>query len=513
MAVLKNKNFQFVKINWDENIAILIGIIVFIYAGIRAATLSLTHDEAITYLYHASGSFKEILLSLGPVSSNSHLVNTVLIKIISGLFGNSEFVLRIPALIGCGLYLIGGFKILKLFFKNVKFIISFSLIATNPFLLDFFSCARGYSLGLGFLMIGLYYFLKRIISTDSSLSVRKNELTIIMISMSVLSNLAFLNVFIAIISMLIFLEIKENLFLTKHSLATFVKQLNMRIFVAVLASVTCLFLIYNPSVIRAIRLYTNDYGGVKGFWMDTVTSLAECSLYEKHYFNINVIFIAKIFIFISFIASVLVLLRLFIKKQNLQLINKFFLAVVYIIFLIALSIKTQFIFLNIRYPIDRAIIYLIPIYLILILLLWEHICLVRNRYAKIIVNGLFCVLISVMLLHNFLCSNVTHYYIWRYDAATKKTMRIIYDLTKDKAPYSREYKIGINWLFEPSTNYYIVRNKMNWIKYTDRSGPVGIYDYYYFLDKDKWVIKKYNLRLIKSFKISGAYLASPQKVD
>lgn len=72
-----------------------------------------------------------------------------------------------------------------------------------------------------------------------------------------------------------------------------------------------------------------------------------------------------------------------------------------------------------------------------------------------------------------------------------------------------EYSIGINWLFNPSTNYYIMKNRMLWIKFTNRTGPNGIHDYYYLLESDREFIEKNHLQGIRSFNIAHSYLAIP----
>jgi len=106
---------------------------------------------------------------------------------------------------------------------------------------------------------------------------------------------------------------------------------------------------------------------------------------------------------------------------------------------------------------------------------------------------------------NFLCFNITHYYCWEYDASTKKAMKKIYDLTSSAT--DRKYCMGINWVFEPSTNYYILKNQMFWMEWTHRGGPDDIYDYYYLRDDDKRIAKKHHLKRIESFPLSKTYLA------
>ncbi|MHA1657952.1 MAG: hypothetical protein ACTSUT_02360, partial [Promethearchaeota archaeon] len=124
-------------------------IFAFIYVFIRAIILSITYDEAYTYIYVLGGQY---------FTGNNHVLNTIIMAFFVFLFGNSEIVIRIPALIGCFLYLLGIYRISKLLFKNSSFLlISVVVLILNPFLLDLFSLSRGYSLALGLMMNGLFF--------------------------------------------------------------------------------------------------------------------------------------------------------------------------------------------------------------------------------------------------------------------------------------------------------------------------------------------------------------------
>ena len=143
-----------------------IAVITFLYVCVRAYLLSITYDEAFTFLYHALRPYLDILTFAGPVKSNSHLLNTFLIKFFVGIFGISEFTIRIPALLGFLVYLIAICKILRLFLKEWYLILGICLLMLNPFMLDFFSCARGYSLGLGFFALSLYFLFEEIVYSE-----------------------------------------------------------------------------------------------------------------------------------------------------------------------------------------------------------------------------------------------------------------------------------------------------------------------------------------------------------
>ena len=63
----------------------------------RAITQSITHDEALTYKFYIVGPISDIFHRFDPCH---HFVNTVLIRLSTGLFGVSELSMRLPALAG-----------------------------------------------------------------------------------------------------------------------------------------------------------------------------------------------------------------------------------------------------------------------------------------------------------------------------------------------------------------------------------------------------------------------------
>lgn len=120
----------------------------------RAATQSLVHDEAMTYVQFVSPPAGEA----HGYSANNHVLHTWMAKRSVAWFGNSELALRIPALLGAALYL-AALVILarRLFQSGLWAFVAVGLASLNPLVLDFLACARGYSLALGFLMWGIVF--------------------------------------------------------------------------------------------------------------------------------------------------------------------------------------------------------------------------------------------------------------------------------------------------------------------------------------------------------------------
>lgn len=130
------------------------------WSGWRAASLSMTHDEASTFLSHASSPFFDILFSPDNFrDANNHVLNTLSVKFFTGLFGSdNEFFVRFGSVLGHLIYLLFSWRLVRLVStKPMARLAGFVLLNVNLYMLDFFSLARGYGLSLGFMMVAIFY--------------------------------------------------------------------------------------------------------------------------------------------------------------------------------------------------------------------------------------------------------------------------------------------------------------------------------------------------------------------
>ena len=119
----------------------------------RAVTQSVTIDEADSYLAFATPDWAAHWYP----SSGNHVLNTILMRILTSLFGLSHITLRGPALLGAALYIasIHG----QCCWISGEAVIRWPLfvcLVYNPFIMDYLVAARGYSLALGFLAAALF---------------------------------------------------------------------------------------------------------------------------------------------------------------------------------------------------------------------------------------------------------------------------------------------------------------------------------------------------------------------
>src|SRR5882762_7016896 len=127
---------------------------VFITNLYRAATQSLTIDEAFTYNLYLSKNLHAILTQF---DANNHVLFTLLARTAVSFLGKAEWVLRLPTILAGLLYLVVVYKLCRLLLgEGWLLLLGVAALVLNPYLLDFLSAARGYGLAIALLMLAIY---------------------------------------------------------------------------------------------------------------------------------------------------------------------------------------------------------------------------------------------------------------------------------------------------------------------------------------------------------------------
>jgi len=121
----------------------------------RAVTQSLTIDEAYTYNRFLS---TDLRVALTEYDANNHVLYTLLAKPAVKLFGEREWVVRLPGVLAGLLYFVVVYLLARfLFGEGWLFFLAVAAMSLNPYVLDFLSCARGYGMGIALWLLGLYW--------------------------------------------------------------------------------------------------------------------------------------------------------------------------------------------------------------------------------------------------------------------------------------------------------------------------------------------------------------------
>ena len=95
--------------------------------------------------------------------------------------------------------------------------------------------------------------------------------------------------------------------------------------------------------------------------------------------------------------------------------------------------------------------------------------------------------------------------MWRYDADTKKMLSDLEIQVKNSEQFN--VKLGVIWLYEPTSNFYRTTKKYEWLeKVTWDNNVTPGYDYYFLADSSNSFIKAQNLSVIRHYPVSRTYL-------
>lgn len=140
---------------WTNRLLGLLALVLWCYAAVRAHTVSFSYDETYTFTRHVLKNmfYQQEYDAMG---GNHHLLNVWGMWASRRFFGESEFALRLPNLLAYVLYLYASARIALKARTAVLAVAVFVLLNIHPYLIDFFSLARGYGLACGFMMMSLW---------------------------------------------------------------------------------------------------------------------------------------------------------------------------------------------------------------------------------------------------------------------------------------------------------------------------------------------------------------------
>lgn len=138
-------------------IFVIVSIMAFIIAVIRAKVTPFTHDETATFYYYIqSGHYMPFYAHL---DTNNHVLNSMFSHWIYLIAGSSKFALRIPNLIFFVVMLFGLWRISKhLRSDHAKLVLLFGFVISYNWF-TFFSVCRGYGISFGSFIMAASYLL------------------------------------------------------------------------------------------------------------------------------------------------------------------------------------------------------------------------------------------------------------------------------------------------------------------------------------------------------------------
>ncbi|MEM7655937.1 MAG: hypothetical protein AAF399_07400 [Bacteroidota bacterium] len=463
-----------------------------IYTGLRAALLSMTHDESSTYLNFIDLSIWGCLSD--PEcwrTANLHLLNSWLMQGFVGLFGPSEFWVRFPNLLAHALYLGSSAWLVSQWLPRLwPRIAGFLLLNANPYLLEFFSLGRGYGLAVGFLMLSvasLYAWIQH----DKW---HPFALAWLAAFLAVLSNFTYLNFVACLFGSLLILWVANRIFPAKLSIPS-LKTLH------VLMIAAC-FLLLAATLYQPIQFLRQngefEYGS--SVLSETFQHLTWASLQGQGYLgNATATVLSLVCYGLAIIATVMGLLQ---WKQADSPALVFWVLISVMAALLIPGMVLQRLLFGTEYLIHRKALIFIPMFALPIAGWLGHSRWLNLRWQR----GLSIAIGLFLLWHVSRVANLTHSREWHYDAQTKAMMEFVRDLPATEQPRS----LGVHWLFSHSAEFY----RQTW-DLTEAIAPIpyekalrsdSSYQYYYVLPEQVGEIHP-AYQEVKRFGTKGVLLA------
>ncbi len=484
------KNNPAFKISLFQNaIFFFLALGLLIYTSYRATHLSITCDEASTYFSHVPNSiFKCFFSNFCWMDANNHLFNTFLMQGSIGMFGVSEFTLRLPNLLGHFIYLIFSISIVIRYSKDFWIaLVGFCFLNLNPFLIEFFSLARGYGLGVGMMMMSIYFLLRWIENGIFRMGIYCYVGSIL----AVLSNFVFLNYWASLSGVFVFF-ILEKYFLRNNKSKMKFDFSNFTI--PIVSAIVLFFLLKTPiEHLSSKGEFVYGVDSLSQSFVDLV-KLSVMSQGYIHPYTTNV-FVLFSLVLLSF--STVCGVFCFFKKNG-TTFSKVHFCVVGLMILILMSTVVQHFLLDVKYLQGRKAVMLLPVFGLAAYVGFEFF-FQKINHKSVIVIALLLIVFSCN--HFYRTFDLKETVEWKYDAYTKEMVNYLDEIL----PQNKKSHVAVYFIFEPATHFYQEQFLLNRIGQLSRVDEQTLSeeteaDYLYVQKKD---IRKVSEKYVKVKEFGG----------
>jgi hypothetical protein len=333
----------------------------FLYLLLRSILVAPLHDETATYFHFIETG--TILGSDALPDANNHLLNSLWGRWMYELFGNHFALFRLGNVLAFIPYFLACVSLSGDLRNNTQRFLFILALTTVPYLLDYFSAARGYGMAIGFFFAALA-LLRKWLKTGKTTTLGFAYLCMFL---SVFSNLIFLVSALLFIFTVLFFQLLKYRQLSSPSHI-----------VHVLLHIALAAALY-PLIQRSLYLKEIGalyYGSLDGFWNVTGKSLSSLVVFR----NDN--FLQWLYVAFALLITLNILLKW--RKEGLKKWseNTLFVVVLFIagnVFAVLFMAK----FMLVNYPEDRAGIYFVPLGIAAFsILMLDH---KRWRYTAVLV--------------------------------------------------------------------------------------------------------------------------------
>lgn len=471
----------------------LIALPVFAYVIWRAWKVPFCIDEAFSFSNFALDSYRAIISYRVP-DANNHVLNSMGMKLCGSFFGNSELSLRLFNALSFPVYAVFAWLLLQDIKDRYVRLAAFVLLIVNPFLLDFFSVARGYGMSEAMMMAAMYYLVQLL--RQRLYYLQPATLFFISGTLAVLCNFTLLSWFL----LSVFLAAARMLYLI------ITQRYQWKMYTTAFLSGFLLVLpplVYIAFILRKLlKAGVLGYGGDTGFWTDTVGSLVNSWLYGQPY-STFMAWPVKAGIVLGLLFSLALIIVLFLRRRGLLRRYSLLWITFFLLSGLFFSIELQHALLGSPFVIQRTALFFMPLFTLLCIYLIVVLMQFRPQY-KIF---MFLAALAV-IVHFCFAANLRYVYIWKFDADTKQAML---DLEKiENANKKRDIVLQPYWKQVSTADFYRFTKAYTWLKPVKSLGTASKVDFtedFYFWPKDSlYLFYNHALQVLESYPLSGMLL-------
>lgn len=436
-----------------------LGILLLTYTVVRAVTVSFSWDENWTFIHHVlKGVFYQ--RTYDQMGANHHLLNVWAMWLSWKLFGDGTLALRLPNLLAYLIYLYASGRIALKARSGFLAVAVFVLLNVHPYLLDFFSLARGYGLACGFMMLAFWHVWRYF---DEGRRLREVLWVAFCGSLAAMSNLIMIDLLLSFgLSFLIVWVLPAR----RMDRSRWLRSLLM----LGVPSLVGLGLIL-PETLGLLH-GGSLYFGCDSFWTGMVLSLGEKVLYHQPYATsvLKLVSIALASVALVCLSTVITAAR---GSWLPRLMPMFFGMLVLCGCLLAFFLE-HWLF-QVPFPRSRTALFLLPLAAFILaaaLVAWP-----RPAWSIPLVAGILCI---PLVVHQYNSFNLTYAVEWKPEGEVARMFRII---AADHLPLTDEHPVVTLCSGSEShgcINYYQYVWHMQWLVATERlfDQPYVPSDYY-----------------------------------
>jgi hypothetical protein len=451
------------------------------YVGVRAWALSFTHDESLSYIRYAHLPFSSILLSRG-TDANHHPLNTLAMKLADDAFGPSEIALRWSSVVAFVVYAVATVVLLRRVERTSVRVLGLALAIANPYVLDFFSLARGYGPALALVVTSALFTVYYVEWPRVSAALG----AVTCAALAVLANFATLDFYLAVVLAIAVASVVPA--------PTGDRPIALGRLAATLALPTIGVALLAGIPLRRLQSEGELYfGGHDGFWDDTIRGLISSTLYRRGWDTLEITLVVLVALLV---AGGAIAAAIAIRDRTLPLHAAAFvlLAVPAIV-----SIAQHYVFGSL-FLIERSALFFVPLFAIW--LAYAADALARNARFATAVTAAATVIATLAFVNLASVANLSYVLDWRYDATTE---RVITELAGSGSD-PRTVDLGLSYLFQPAAIFYR-ETRFRWLPDNLSHGLDTRSDYYYVIGPDVATVREHGARILRVYSVSGGVLA------